>query len=142
MNIISIGDAIFIWDVLAWTTPRPDSVPPVRLALENEGQPRNPREPFKYTELTNNQTARAMTRSISNSETDKTTSIRPTEMKKPLTIPTSRRHFIQKINHSHLAKVILVSFRLSFLFDRCLFLETLCSTSSSRNTSFTIDSWL
>jgi len=23
MHVVSIGDSIFIWDVLAWTTPRP-----------------------------------------------------------------------------------------------------------------------
>ena len=102
MNIISIGDAIFIWDVLVWTTPRPDTIP-LRSALDNHGQPRNPPEPFQYT----THTARALTRSVSNSELEKTT-IRPEEKKKSSTIPTGRRHFIQRINHSHLAKVILI----------------------------------
>ena len=37
--------------------------------LENSGQPRNPPEPFQY----NGNTARAITRSLSNSEVEKTT---------------------------------------------------------------------
>lgn len=104
MNLISIADGIFIWDVLAWTTPRLEFNPPVRSASENQGQPRLPPEPFKYPELSNHTTAKAMTRSISNSELEKT-SVRPMETKKSSSIPSSRRHFIQKINHSHLAKV-------------------------------------
>jgi hypothetical protein len=38
---------------------------------DNNGQPRNPPEPFQY----NGNTARAITRSLSNSEVEKTTMI-------------------------------------------------------------------
>ncbi len=42
---------------------------PIRSISDNNGQPRNPPEPFQYKETT----ARAITRSLSNSELEKTT---------------------------------------------------------------------
>ncbi|CAF4739901.1 unnamed protein product [Rotaria sp. Silwood2] len=128
MHIVSIGDSIFIWDVLAWTTPRPGLlnntqciVPskihervPILSNLDNNGQPRNPPEPFQYTQQMNGHTARAIPRSLSNSElNNKNISVsqgqKKINNKKLLTkqidnIPTIRRHFIQRINHSQLAK--------------------------------------
>ncbi|CAF3669977.1 unnamed protein product [Rotaria sp. Silwood1] len=127
MHIVSIGDSIFIWDVLAWTTPRPallnniqSTVPskiheriPILSTLDNNGQPRNPPEPFQYTQQTNGHTAQAITRSLSNSELDKNLSTsqgqKKINNKKLVTkqidnIPMIRRHFIQRINHSQLAK--------------------------------------
>ncbi|CAF3644159.1 unnamed protein product [Adineta steineri] len=129
MHIVSIGDSIFIWDVLAWTTPRPNVfsntqyiVPPlknierasIRFPSDNNGQPRNPPEPFQYTQQTNENTARAVTRSLSNCELNTTTSLshghkKNQNKKLPIkqidrNLPTIRRHFIQRINHSQLAK--------------------------------------
>lgn len=43
----------------------------MRSISENNGQPRNPPEPFQYNE----NTARAVTRSLSNPEVEKTTAI-------------------------------------------------------------------
>jgi hypothetical protein len=42
---------------------------PIQSISDNNGQPRNPPEPFQYKE----NTARAITRSLSNSELEKTT---------------------------------------------------------------------
>lgn len=50
-----------------------ERVPSARSTLENNGQPRNPPEPFQYNQQTNNHTARAITRSLSSSELDKST---------------------------------------------------------------------
>ncbi len=44
---------------------------PIRSISDNNGQPRNPPEPFNY----NGHTARAITRSLSSSEVEKTTVI-------------------------------------------------------------------
>ena len=129
MHVISIGDSIFIWDVLAWTTPRP-ALPNVpskmsifeSAALENIGQPRHPPEPFQY----NGNTARTVTRSLSTSEVEKTTIIPPKpkyvsydfavqlnniKFRKKDAPPAIRRHFIQRTNNSQLAKVINLSIR-------------------------------
>ncbi|CAF5160610.1 unnamed protein product, partial [Rotaria sp. Silwood1] len=86
---------------------------PILSTLDNNGQPRNPPEPFQYTQQTNGHTARAITRSLSNSELDKNLSTsqgqKKINNKKSVTkqidnIPMIRRHFIQRINHSQLAK--------------------------------------
>ena len=45
---------------------------PIRSISDNNGQPRNPPEPFPYN---GNTTARAVTRSLSNSELEKTTTV-------------------------------------------------------------------
>jgi hypothetical protein len=45
----------------------------IRSSSDNNGQPRNPPEPFQYTQQTNEHTARAITRSLSNTELDKMT---------------------------------------------------------------------
>ncbi|CAF0756991.1 unnamed protein product [Adineta ricciae] len=121
MHVVSIGDSIFIWDVLAWTTPRPNlpvntqhiahpavvERAPVRSNIENNGQPRNPPEPFQYNQQTNDNTARAITRSLSNTELDKTTkkiNNKKSVLKQNDHPPAIRRHFIQRTNHSQLAK--------------------------------------
>ncbi|CAF3380141.1 unnamed protein product [Rotaria socialis] len=128
MHLVSIGDSIFIWDVLAWTTPRPgqlnttqstlpskmlERVPSVLSILDNTGQPRNPPEPFQYSQQNNGHTARAITRSLSNSEIDKNTNVpqgqkktnnKKSSKKQTDNPPAIRRHFIQRVNHSHLAK--------------------------------------
>jgi len=103
MHVISIGDSIFIWDVLAWTTPRP-ALPNVpskmsifeSAALENIGQPRHPPEPFQY----NANTARTVTRSLSTSEVEKTTIIPP----KPKFVPCN---FAVQLDQLNLEKKML-----------------------------------
>ncbi|CAF3845969.1 unnamed protein product [Rotaria magnacalcarata] len=139
MHLVSIGDSIFIWDVLAWTTPRPgqlnntqstlpskmlERVPSVLSILDNSGQPRNPPEPFQYSQQNNGHTARAITRSLSNSEIDKNTNVsqgqkktnnKKSSKKQTDNPPAIRRHFIQRVNHSHLAKLVLCSTNCGFV---------------------------
>ncbi|CAF3419659.1 unnamed protein product [Rotaria sp. Silwood1] len=131
MHVVSIGDSILIWNVLAWNTLPPKMpnnaqciVSPQlmmtkilehTLVRSSSDQSRNSSELFHVSQETNE---RAITRSLSNLEIDKTVNIFQEEKKiinkKLLTKQTDnehfsslssiRRHFIQRINHSQLAK--------------------------------------
>ncbi|CAF3688347.1 unnamed protein product [Rotaria sordida] len=131
MHIVSIGDSILIWNVLAWNTLQPimpnnaqcivspqlimTKILEHTLVRSNSDQSRNSSELFHNSQRTNEH---AITRSLSNLEIDKTITSFQEEKKiinkklltkqidneyfsSPLSI---RRHFIQRINHSQLAK--------------------------------------
>ena len=117
--------------------------PPVRSSSENNGQPRHPPEPCQYTQvMTNDHTARAVTRSVSTSDVGKTSDLplcKRANTKKPIDLsPTVRRHFIQRINSSQLAKVREAHFTLSRHGSWIDILEALCGTGTSRKSSTSV----
>ncbi|CAF2433293.1 unnamed protein product [Rotaria sp. Silwood2] len=131
MHVVSIGDSILIWNVLAWNTLRPimpnnaqcivspqlmmTKILEHTLVRSSSDQSGNSSELFHNSQQTKEH---PITRSLSNLEIDKTVTIFQDEKKiinkKLLTKQTDneyffspssiRRHFIQQINHSQLAK--------------------------------------
>ncbi|CAF2044469.1 unnamed protein product [Rotaria magnacalcarata] len=134
MHVVSIGDSLLIWNVLAWNTSRPTMpnnaqciVSPQLMMtkiLENtivrssSDQSKNSSELFQCSQQKNESNARPITRSLSNLEIGKTVTMFQEEKKiinqKLLTKqtgndnipspPSIRRHFVQRTNHSQLAK--------------------------------------
>ncbi|UJR26857.1 hypothetical protein I4U23_008168 [Adineta vaga] len=131
MHVISIGNSILIWDVLAWNTVQPAMpndaqciVPPQSVMtkiLENTVVQSKSNRPgiLRYPQQIGGEyTARAITRSLSTSEIDQKIIIIQGEKKmnkkqfltkqssdEDSSFPISvRRHFVQRTNHSQLAK--------------------------------------
>ncbi|CAF1001384.1 unnamed protein product [Adineta steineri] len=114
MNVISIGDSILVWDVLAWNTEQPTMpnnaqciVPPQSVMtkiLENITVETKSNRPGI---LRNSQQTTDNTVIITQGEKKMIKNKLPAQRSNnedSLSSPPIQRHFIQRINHSHLAK--------------------------------------